>query len=70
MDGIPSYQGLLGWLLDDHVEKNCGKGTFTIRSGAKKIILPLFPTQYHSETQDDEQNSPLMMVTRQRKKLP
>ena len=56
MDGIPSYPGLLGrtWLLDAHAKEDWGKGTLTIGKGLEKVVLPLFPTQYHGETQDDQ----------------
>ena len=51
MDGVQSYLGFLGrtWLLDTHAKKEWGKGTLTIGSGLKKIILPLFPIEYHGE---------------------
>ena len=31
-----------------------GKGTITIGKGKQKIVLPMYPTQYHGETQNEE----------------
>jgi hypothetical protein len=31
-----------------------GKGTLTIGRGNNKIILPMYPTPYHGETQEED----------------
>lgn len=37
-------------------QRRLGKGTFIIGNRLEKVVLPLFPIQYHGETQDDEIN--------------
>lgn len=72
MDSVQSYPSLLGrtWLLDAHAKEDWGKDTLTIGSGLKKIILPLFPTQYHVKPKNRKLSSSLMMLMKQRKKPP
>jgi len=54
-ESISSYPILLGrpWLYLAKAKDDWGKGTLTIGKGQKKIILPLFPTKYRGETQDE-----------------
>ena len=53
---ISSYSILLGrpWLFNGRVKEDWGKGTISIRKGKQKIVLPMYPTQYHGETQNEE----------------
>ena len=34
-------------------QEDWGKGTLTLGRGSEKMVLPLFPTHYQGETQDD-----------------
>ena len=55
-ESISSYPILLGrpWLFNGRVKKDWGKGTISIGKDKQKIILPMYPIQYHGETQDEE----------------
>ena len=49
---IPRIQGR-PWLMLAQAKEDWGKGTLTLGRGHEKIVLPLFPTHYQGETQDD-----------------
>ena len=53
---ISPYPILLGrpWLFSGRVKEDWGKGTITVGKGKQKIVLPMYPTQYHGETQNEE----------------
>ena len=55
-ESISSYSILLGrpWLFNGRVKEDWGKGTITIGKDKQKIVLPMYPTQYHGETQNEE----------------
>jgi hypothetical protein len=57
-DSISSYPILLGrpWLYLAKARNDWGKGTLTIGKGKNKIVLPLYPTFYHGETQEEDSN--------------
>ena len=41
-------------MFNGRVKEDWRKGTITIGKGKQKIVLPMYPTQYHGETQDEE----------------
>ena len=53
---ISSYSIFLGrpWLFNGRVKEDWEKGTITIGKGKQKIVLPMYPTQYHGEIQNEE----------------
>ena len=55
-ESILSYSILLGrpWLFNGRIKEDWGKGTISIGKGKQKIVLPMYPTQYHGETQNEE----------------
>ena len=44
-------------LILAHAKEDWGKGTLTLGRGSGKTILPLFPTRYQGENQDDGKKS-------------
>ena len=56
IESISPYLILLRrpWLFNGRVKEDWGKGTITIGKGKQKIVLPMYPTQYHGETQNEE----------------
>ena len=52
-DSSMSYPILLGrpWLFQAKAKNDWGKGTLTIGHGQDKVVLPMYPTQYHGESQ-------------------
>ena len=58
-ESISSYPILLGrpLLFNGRVKEDWGKGTITIGKGKQKIVLPMYPTQYHGETQNEERRN-------------
>ena len=55
-ESISPYPILLGrpWLFNGRVKEDWGKGTIIVEKGKQKIVLPMYPTQYHGETQNEE----------------
>jgi hypothetical protein len=55
-ESISTYPILLGrpWLYSAKAKDDWGKGTLTIGKGVNKIVLPMYPTKYHGETQDED----------------
>ena len=55
-ESISPYPILSGkpWLFNGRVKEDWEKGTITIGKGKQKIVLPMYPTQYHGETQNEE----------------
>ena len=55
-ESISSYPILLRrpWLFNGWIKEDWGKGTITIGKGKQKIVLPMYPTQYHGEIQNEE----------------
>jgi hypothetical protein len=41
------------WLIIAKAKEDWGKWTFTLGKGNDKMVLPLFPTRYQGETQDE-----------------
>jgi hypothetical protein len=54
-DAVQPIPGILGrpWLILAQAKEDWGKETLTLGRGSEKMILPLFPTKYQGETQDD-----------------
>ena len=54
-DAVQPIPGILGhpWLILAQAKEDWGKGTLTLGRGSEKMVLPLFPTNYQGETQDD-----------------
>ena len=54
-DAIQPIPGILGrpWLITTEAKEDWGKGTLTLGKGKDKMVLPLFPTRYQGETQDE-----------------
>jgi hypothetical protein len=57
-ESISTYPILLGrpWLYSAKAKDDWRKGTLTIGKGVNKIVLPMYPTKYHGETQDEDTN--------------
>jgi hypothetical protein len=55
-ESISTYPILLGrpWLYLAKAKDDWGKGTLTIGKGHNKIILPMYLTPYHGETQEED----------------
>ena len=55
IDAIQPIPGILrrAWLIIVEAKEDWGKGTLTLGKGKDKTVLPLFPTQYQGETQDE-----------------
>ena len=53
---ISTYPILLGrlWLYLAKAKDDWDKGTLTIGKGANKIVLPMYPTPYHGEIQEED----------------
>jgi hypothetical protein len=57
-ESISTYPIFLGrpWLYLAKAKDDWDKGALTIGKGVNKIILPMYPTQYHGETQEENTN--------------
>ena len=55
-NSLSPYPILLGrpWLWKSKVVDDWDKGTISIGKGYKKITLPMYPVQYHIETQEED----------------
>jgi hypothetical protein len=42
------------WLYLARAKDDWGKGTLTIGKGINKIVLSMYPTKYHGETQEKD----------------
>ena len=54
-DAIQPIPGILGrpWLILPQAKEDWGKGILTLGRESEKMIMPLFPTKYQGETQDN-----------------
>jgi hypothetical protein len=55
-ESISTYPIFLGrpWLYLAKAKNDWGEGTLTIGKGVNKIVLSMYPTKYHGETQDED----------------
>ena len=60
-ESISPYSILLRrpWLFNGQVKEDWRKGTIIVGKGKQKIVLPMYPIQYHGEIQNEESEETL-----------